>query len=202
MPSPPFATRQAQHLPAIAADDLGATVALTEFSEYRWRIGRSRCTRSGCSALERVDQATVTSETIDTDPRIAGDTVVWTDLRVRRPDHDVRLRRGASPETSSLATTDGEGAPQLRPAVALSPGGRALVVWQDARGSASSLRACVVLSDGTTTTDVALLDDDARRYAPEVAWLDEERALVAYETTSTGERRVGVTTLEVASLVP
>lgn len=196
LPAPPFATRQAQHLPAIAADAEGASIVFTDFSEYRWRIARTRCTSEGCDALLRVDGATIAHETIDTDPRIAGDVVVWTDLRVRRPDHDVRLRRGASPETSPLASTDTTGAPQLRPAVAVDADGRALVVWQDARGAGSALRACVLGLDGTNTPDAPLLDDDVRRYAPEVAWLEGGLAVAAYETTSTGERRIAVTAFD------
>lgn len=197
-PPPPLATRHAQHLPAISADADAATVVFTEFSEYRWRIARVRCSRLGCGELERLDQAEVAHETIDTDPRIARDVVVWTDLRVRRPDHDVRLRRGASAESASLARSDASGSPQLRPAVTLGPRGDALVVFQDARDGGSTLRLGGVGASGDVRDDEPLLDDDVSRYAPEIVWLEGgavAAVVVAYETTSSGRRRVGLTVL-------
>ncbi|MCS6798980.1 MAG: hypothetical protein NZ898_10695 [Myxococcota bacterium] len=190
-PSGAYDPRQSQHAPALAAHADGVRVVFTEFSEYRWRVASVTCTPTGCGELERVDGADVPHETLHADPAADGSWAVWTDLRVRRPDHDVRARRVGGAETPPLASSDAQGWPQLRPDVAALGDGGAVVVWQDARGGRSELRAARLESDGSVGMDFAIFGDDVPRFAPQVVWL-EGGPIVAFETTAAGRRQVGV----------
>jgi predicted amidohydrolase len=197
----PYTTRANRHLPAIAVRGAGAVLAWTDFRSYRWEIFASRFESGRWSAPFRADDAHVDHEVIHSDPRIAlsagGDLVVWTDLRVRRPDYDVRaafLGSDAALPSQPLASTDRAGRPQWRPAVA-ADGMRVVVVFQDMRIDHQTLR-CAFSEDGGASfgPDRPLFpeDDGVDRYNPEVIWIDGARALVAYETTASGARRIGL----------
>jgi len=193
--------------------DLGAgfpivAIAWVDFRSFSWVIRASVSRDDGASFGEvfRVDDATdVPWETIHSEPQVVftGDgalLAVWTDLRVRREDYDIRARRfdlaapGAASASVALASTDLAGRPQWRPALAAS-GDRVLVAWQDFRRGRNELRwTQSVDAGGTFAADASLHGDVAgEAFNPAVAVL-RDRMVVVYESTSSGERRIAMAT--------
>lgn len=75
-------------------------------------------------------------------------------------------------------------------------GERIVVVWQDMREDHQSLRYAVSDDAGATlASDLPAFPgagDGIDRYGPEVIWIDDAHALLAYETTASGGRRVAL----------
>jgi predicted amidohydrolase len=204
LPTERYTTRANAHLPALVARGGRVAVIWTDFRNYRWEIFASRFEGGTWSTPFRVDDAQVEHEVIHSDPRLAlvpsGELAVWTDLRVRRPDDDVRAsalgRDGAMP-SHALASSDRSARPQWRPAIA-ARGRRVVSVWQDMRGDHQSLRYALSEDEGATFAEDRPLfpeDDGVDRYCPEVVWLDDAHAVVVYETTASGARRIALALL-------
>ncbi len=206
LPEGDYDPRQNQWSPAVAARAGTVAVLWTDFRSFSWQI-RGAFSRDGGATFGdvfRVDDATeVPWETIHSEPRAVfnGDgavVAVWTDLRVRREDYDVRARRfdpediAAAAPSIRLAATDTDQRPQWRPAVAALDD-RIVAVWQDFRTGLNELR-WTHSSDGgrTFAPDTPLhTGSGGEAFNPDVA-LTGDRIVFAYESTSSGERRVAV----------
>ncbi len=153
---------------------------------------------SFAAAMRLDDAVDVNWETIHSEPQLElGEDdsllLVWTDLRVRYEDYDVRARRftnGQAAPSISLASTDTGSRPQWRPALALRDD-QALAVWQDFRTGRNELRyTSSADADRSFAADVLLHDvPSGEAFNPTVA-ASAERFLVVYESTASGERRV------------
>jgi predicted amidohydrolase len=202
-PTGPYNTRLNRWRPTVAAHGGQVAVAWGSFRPFRWIIEGAVSDDGGRSfgPSVRWDDADVPHETIHSDPELmaapdGGWLLAWTDLRVRWPDHDARVRwlpgdgssAGATPSVS-LAVSDAEGRPQWAPSIALT-GGRAVAVWQDLRegnrvGYAQS-------SDGGRTfgRDEALQAEGALWFSPRVTAAGSSTFLMVSECTASGQRRI------------
>jgi hypothetical protein len=177
-------------------------VAWGSFRPFRWVIEGAVSDDGGHTfGAPRVwDDADVPFETIHSDPELVatddGWLLAWTDLRVRRPDHDARARRlpadgdpGAAPPSVHLAMTDLVGRPQWAPSVALE-GDHALVAWQDLR-QANGIRFAVSSDGGRTFgPDAAVPSAGAQWFSPRVATGASGRFVIVAECTAGGHRRI------------
>lgn len=197
-PPAAYRTRENRWAPSIAVDAGRVAVAWTSFETFAWDVRGAFGDAAGLGAPVRLDDASVPFETIHSDPRLAwvdgAVLVAWTDLRVRRPDYDVRARRvdpddvAGSPPSVSLAVTDTEGRPQWRPALAASGAG-VVIAWQDFRTAQNELRIARSTDGGRTFAPDELLAPGGDRYYPAAAASDAG-TWVAYETVDRGPRRV------------
>lgn len=194
-----YRTRENRWAPSIAASGGRVAVAWASFASFAWEIWGAFGGEGGFGAPARLDDASVPFETIHADPRVAwadgAALVAWTDLRVRRPDYDVRARRvdpddpSGSPPSVSLASSDAAGRPQWRPALAVS-GGEVAIAWQDFRLDRNELRVARSTDGGRTFGADALAGPgEGEAYYPAMAGA-EGAFVVAFEIVEGGPRRV------------
>lgn len=197
-PPTAYRTRENRWAPAISVEAGRVAVVWASFETFAWDIRGAFGGAAGFGAPARLDDASVPFETIHADPRVAwvdgAALVAWTDLRVRRPDYDVRARRvdpddvAGSPPSVSLASTDAMGRPQWRPALA-ADGADVVVAWQDFRASQNDLRIARSADGGRTFAADERLAPGGDRYYPAAAAAAGE-VWVAFETVDRGPRRV------------
>jgi len=204
-PPPRYDTRHNRWSPSIAAHGGTVAVAWTDFRSFAWDIRGVLSTDGGESFGEvlRVDDADPPHEVIHSDPRsvlLDPDTwlVAWTDLRVRRPDYDVRVRRlsvgdPAAAAPSIVLSPDPAGRPQWEPTVAVSSS-RIVVVWQDFRADVNELYLAESTDGGERWTDPDLLAGGAtHRWLPAATLLPDGTLLVASELAAGARRRIELT---------
>lgn len=210
-PPSEYRTRHNQWAPSIAARGDVVAIAWTDFRAFRWEIWGAVSTDRGVTFGEatRLDDYTGPLETLSSDPQslLLDDgswLVAWTDLRERRPNYDVRVRRldpraiaGSAPSTAVPApTTDAR--PEWRPAIA-AWGSEVRVVYQALPTDHDDLY--VARSDDGGESFVAVtrhstIADDVERYAPRVVVGGDHLFYAAWETTGSGARRVRVSRVE------
>jgi predicted amidohydrolase len=198
--------RNNQWSPTVAVSGTNVAVAWVDFRAYQWDVYLARSTDGGASfgAPIRVDDATEMPERIHDDPRVVFDSAgavlcVWTDVRLRRGASRARVARisGTAAEPSRVlgSVPDTGSTPTSRPAIALSPTGGAVAVWQDLRGGVNDLYVSVSAS-GTAFEGDARLDDGGdgpgQELQPDVVVLSNGRVVAAWEDTRSGVRRVRV----------
>jgi hypothetical protein len=206
LPESDYDPRQNRWAPTVDARGPRVAIAWADFRSFSWEIWGTVSVDNGTSfaAAVRLDDATeVDWETIHSEPQFAftGDdslVLVWTDLRVRHEDYDVRARRivldsnEPAPASVSLASTDVAGRPQWRPAVA-ALGDEVVVAWQDFREGRNELRYSRSSNAGRSFSADALLHDlaIAEAFNPAAA-ASGDRFMIVYESTASSRRRVVV----------
>ena len=197
-----YDTRHNRWSPSVAARGGTVAVAWTDFRSFAWDIRGTVSTDGGDSFGEvvRLDDADPPHEVIHSDPRsVLLDPgtwlVAWTDLRVRRPDYDVRVRRlvvgdPASADPSTLLSAEPAGRPQWEPTVAAS-GSRVVVVWQDFRADLNELYVAESTDGGESWSDAEpLAGGDSHRWVPAATLLSDDTLLVATELGAGDRQRV------------
>ena len=203
-PTRSYNTRDNAWGPVVAARGGVVAIAWLDFRAFDWEVWGTMSADGGETFRDafRIDDAVDAIEPIhlDVESVILDDgtwVVAWTDLRHRRPDYDIRIRRvdPQSPASAmpsvAVATDDAAGRPQWRPALA-SVGETVAIAWQDLRGGDSELHFAVSEDGGRSFPRDGILVGvgPGSHYGPRVAFGSDGRGRVVAEDTSSGRRRV------------
>lgn len=195
----------------VAAYDDGVFVAFSDFREFSWDVylaassdgaeAFAPAARINPAAIELIpvfDAPPLEAERIHGDVALTVDPagspiVAWTDRQDRRYESQVRVWRAG--ETTRLDDAP-DGIDAWRPALAATPDGELLAVWQDLRDGTNRIRFTKANGSPLAPGPSAIADDAAtgtHLYAPRVAARGNQ-TLVAWEDPRSGYARVRLAT--------
>ncbi|MFW6052200.1 MAG: hypothetical protein ACODAU_13560, partial [Myxococcota bacterium] len=189
-PRTPLESSDNRWEPVVAARGGAVAVAWASFRTDAWTIEGTVSPDDGAAfgMPTRWDDADVPFETIHSDPDLVpvdggAWLLAWTDLRVRRPDYDVRARRipadgevSDAPPSLLLSGDDPDGRPQWAPSLA-APGDTIVAVWQDFRANRNETWMAQSADGGLSFGPGMRVSPEGgpERFRPQVAPLPDER---------------------------
>jgi hypothetical protein len=201
--------RNNQWAPAVAINDTTSEVAVawTDFRAYNWDIvlARSQDAGQSFSVASRIDDGTDARERLHGDPALLfvetlnGPLLAaWTDVRLRRAPSKARVAL-APPGSIAPSLELGSAPPNAhayRPRLASTDTGAVIAVWQDFRpqnGDQSNAVYLALSADaGASFGPEERIDDGgpSHQLAPALAPLPGGKAIVVWEDTRSGARRI------------
>jgi predicted amidohydrolase len=193
--------RNNQWAPAVAINNTNGEVAVawTDFRAYNWDIVLARSQDGGLSfsSASRIDDGTDARERLHNDPALLFSLngsllAAWTDVRLRRAPSKARVAQ-APPGSIAPSLELGSAPPNAhayRPRLASTDAGAVLAVWQDFRSQSGGIYLALSTDAGASFGPEMRIDDGGHPLAPSIAPLPGGKAIIAWEDTRSGARRI------------